>query len=76
MVQRVEVRHLGVMLDRLAFDVLDTDTGGVVEQALDANPGLADRLLRNGHALTLGVVVVLPDLPPQTRTIKQIKLWE
>lgn len=48
-------------------------TAGVVEAALEANPGLADL----GPILTMGTPVILPDgaiAAPETRDI--VQLWD
>ena len=48
-------------------------TAGVVEAALEANPGLADR----GPILPRGTPVVLPDVAiaaPETRDV--VQLWD
>lgn len=73
---RITVTRTGVMLDRLCFDILGTDAGGVVEATLVLNPGLAELLAGNGHELPLGHTLTLPDpeaLRPADRTIK---LWD
>lgn len=73
---RVEITRMNIMLDQLCFEVLGTDTGGVVEAALALNPGLARTLAANGLVLPLGITVILPD-PETTRPVdRTIKLWD
>ena len=43
----------------------------VVEQVLDANPGLADR----GPVLTAGTRVYLPDITQEVKDTKVVRLW-
>ncbi len=56
---RTVTARQGDTIDALCWRVLGTTAGGVVEAALDANPGLAVP----GPFLPEGVAVILPDLP-------------
>lgn len=47
-------------------------TAGVVEQVLDANPGLADF----GLTLPHGTRVELPDAAPQAEQRQMVNLWD
>lgn len=47
-------------------------TAGVVELALEANPGLADL----GPVLPLGTPVNLPPAPPAREERRTIQLWD
>lgn len=47
-------------------------TASVVEQALEANPGLADL----GPVLPLGTLVTLPPAPPASENRRIIQLWD
>ena len=47
-------------------------TAGVVEQILQANPGLADQ----GPVLANGTLVALPTAPATTETAKAVNLWD
>ena len=59
-------------LDSLCYRVLGTVLGGVVDAALDLNPGLAGA----GPWLAEGTQVTLPDLPAATPgTIETVTLW-
>lgn len=73
---KVKAARFGVKLDLLCFEILETDGGGVVEEALRLNPGLAARLRASGGNLALDEVVTLPEPAPTTRTVPQIKLWD
>ena len=65
------VTKAGDLADEIAWNYYGTRDGLVVEQLLDANPGLADR----GPVLPAGVTVVLPDFTlPATE--QQVKLWD
>jgi phage tail protein X len=61
----------GDMVDEIAFKHYGTTAGRVVEQLLDANPGLADR----GPVLPAGVVIALPDIDVTAKAIGT-KLWD
>lgn len=47
-------------------------TAGVVEQVLEANPGLADL----GEVLPVGTLINLPALPAQAEKARVINLWD
>ncbi|MHA6159507.1 tail protein X [Pseudomonas sichuanensis] len=47
-------------------------TAGVVEQVLDANPGLAD----HGAVLPAGLLVTLPDLQATAPDRQMVQLWD
>lgn len=47
-------------------------TAGVVEQVLDANPGLAD----HGAVLPAGLLVTLPDLQATAPDRPMVQLWD
>lgn len=47
-------------------------TAGVVELALEANPGLADL----GPVLPMGTLVTLPPAPPAREDRRIIQLWD
>lgn len=47
-------------------------TAGVVELALEANPGLADL----GPVLPLGTLIKLPPAPPAREERRTIQLWD
>lgn len=59
-------------LDALCWRVLG-QTGTVVEQALELNPGLADQgtLLREGQSVLLPVITA-----PRVATRQLIQLWD
>lgn len=61
----------GDTADQIAWRQYGTQTGRVVEQLLNANPGLADY----GPILPAGLVISLPDIKPATETAG-IRLWE
>lgn len=61
----------GDMADEIAFKQYGTTEARVVEQLLDANPGLADY----GPVLPAGVVVALPDIDV-TAKATGTKLWD
>ncbi|KVE33910.1 tail protein X [Burkholderia sp. TSV86] len=61
----------GDLADEIAWNYYGTRASRVVEQLLDANPGLADR----GPVLTAGITIILPDFTlPATQ--QSIKLWD
>jgi phage tail protein X len=64
----------GDTADAIAFKYYGSLAGQVMEQLLDANPGLADQ----GPLLPEGVTVVLPAIKPSTTSTKAqgIKLWD
>jgi len=47
-------------------------TAGVVEQVLDANPGLAD----HGPVIPNGTLITLPDSAPQAERRQMVNLWD
>lgn len=47
-------------------------TGGVVEQVLEANPGLAD----HGPVLPVGTRITLPEVAASPLKSPQIHLWD
>ena len=57
--------------DAIAWLHYGRRTGRVVEQLLEANPGLADY----GPLIPAGVVVTVPDLPKQPAT-GGVRLWD
>jgi len=58
-------------LDLLCWRHLGS-TNGVVEQALQMNPGIASL----GALLPMGMIVSLPTQPPKANTIQMINLWD
>lgn len=64
----------GDTLDLLCWRELGTTEAGVVEQALELNPGLADA----GALVAPGTVVTLPEVPAQaaTPTRELVQLWD
>jgi len=58
-------------LDLLCWRHLGSTTG-VVEQALQMNPGIASL----GALLPMGMIVSLPTQPPKANTIQMINLWD
>lgn len=61
----------GDTLDVLCYRYLGT-TAGVVEQALELNPGVAAL----GPILPHGTAVVLPENPPAAGTRQLVQLWD
>mgnify|MGYP002715407439 FL=1 len=61
----------GDTADYIAWKHYGTTDGRVVEQLLDANPGLADF----GPILPPGVRITLPDLQLET-SAEAVKLWD
>jgi len=47
-------------------------TAGVVEQGLEANPGLADL----GPVIPNGTLITLPDAAPQAERRQMVNLWD
>jgi phage tail protein X len=64
MMETVTIRGEGISLDLLLWRRYGVRGQELVEEALDANPGLAGL----GPVLPLGTVVRLPSLPAETRT--------
>jgi phage tail protein X len=58
------------ILDDIVFRYYGDTTGGIVEQVLEANQGIAER----GPLLPQGVTVNLPDRPP-SKTAGLKRLW-
>ncbi|QMP19187.1 tail protein [Pseudomonas phage Persinger] len=61
----------GDTADYIAWKYYGTQDGQVVEQLLEANPGLADL----GPVLPAGVLVTLPELEPATAA-QVVRLWD
>lgn len=60
-------------LDAICWRVLGTTDGGVLEQALTLNRGLAEL----GVFLPEGTVVILPDIPDNaTSIVETVNLWD
>jgi phage tail protein X len=61
------------MLDAICWRTLGTTAGGVVEQALDLNPGLSETAL-----IAAGTPVLLPDPPTgdPVSTLDTTNLWD
>lgn len=63
------ISKAGEMVDEIVWRHYGTDSNGIVEAVLNANPGLADY----GMELPLGVTVTLPDMPsPQPKERLQL----
>jgi phage tail protein X len=65
--------HQGETLDAICWRVLGTTAGGVVEAALDLNPGLAATA-----QIAEGTAVILPDPPATdaTTTLDTTNYWD
>lgn len=61
----------GDTADYIAWKHYGTQDGRVVEQLVDANPGLADM----GPVLPAGVLVSLPEIELQTEA-QAVRLWD
>lgn len=61
----------GDTADYIAWKYYGTQDGQVVEQMLDANPGLSDL----GPVLPAGILVNLPDIKPATAA-QGVRLWD
>lgn len=61
----------GDTADYIAWKHYGTQDGRVVEQLVDANPGLSDL----GPVLPAGVLVTLPDVQPET-SAQAVRLWD
>lgn len=59
-------------LDALLYRHLGTTAGGVVEAALQLNPGLAAL----GPVLPVGTLVTLPPINTSATTAQSINLWD
>lgn len=62
----------GDVLDDVAWRQYGVNSWPVVQQVLDANPGLADR----GPVLPAGLTITLPAIPNPTTTVKSVSLWD
>jgi phage tail protein X len=62
---------IGDTADFIAWKQYGTQSGRVVEQLLDANPGLADY----GPELPAGVLVTLPDIQLEAAATV-VRLWD
>ncbi len=65
------ISRAGDTVDYIAWKYYGATTNGVVEQVLEANPGLADY----GAELPGGVFVLLPDIEAPA-TAQGVKLWD
>ncbi|AQZ95469.1 tail protein X [Halopseudomonas phragmitis] len=63
--------HQGDTVDAICWRYYGR-TAGVVEQVLDANPGLADL----GAELPSGTLVKLPDAPTENTNSGMVNLWD
>lgn len=61
----------GDTADYIAWKHYGTQDGRVVEQMVDANPGLADI----GPVLPAGIMVTLPDIQPEAAA-QGVRLWD
>lgn len=61
----------GDTADYIAWKFYGTQDGRVVEQLVDANPGLADI----GPVLPAGMLLTLPDIQPATAD-QVVRLWD
>lgn len=62
-------------LDKIAYEAYGSSDSKIIEAIILANPGLETR----SAVLPVGISIVLPNLPAETkirRTIKQIRLWD
>ena len=57
--------------DYIAWKHYGTQDGQVVEQLVEANPGLADL----GPVLPAGILLTLPDVQPAT-SAQVVRLWD
>lgn len=62
----------GETLSAICWRNYGTTAGGIVEQVLEANPGLAGL----GPLLPMGTLITLPELTPTTNTEDLILLWD
>lgn len=62
--------HQGETLDALCYRVLGR-TGGITEQALELNPGLAEL----GPILPHGTLVTLPEEQRAPAVVETVQLW-
>ena len=61
----------GDMIDSICYRYYGSQSGAV-ELVLAANQNLS----RQGEQLPAGVIIILPDLPNQTKDITPIRLWQ
>lgn len=61
----------GDMVDLIAYQHYGSTSARVVEQLLEANPGLADQ----GPLLPAGLIINLPEADT-TATAQGVKLWD
>lgn len=61
----------GDTADYIVWKYYGTQSGRVLEQLLQANPGLADR----GPVLPAGVAITMPDIVMETAS-QEVKLWD
>lgn len=61
----------GDTADYIAWKCYGTQDGKVVEQMIDANPGLADY----GPTLPAGLLLTIPDIAPEAGETA-VKLWD
>lgn len=73
-IEEIRVEGDDITLSLLVWRRFQTRTPGVVERALNLNPGLADL----GPVLPVGTVVRIPvdapDKPPEQRPV--VRLWD
>ncbi|HYD23835.1 MAG TPA: tail protein X [Croceibacterium sp.] len=64
----------GDTLDLVCWRELGTTEAGIVEQALELNPGLADA----GVTIAAGTALILPDAPAPAATPERelVQLWD
>ena len=62
----------GDTLSAICWQHYGTTAGGIVEQVLEANPGLAGL----GPLLPMGTLIALPELAPVTNIEELIQLWD
>lgn len=66
------VTKQGDVLDDVVNRQYGVGTWAVVQQVLDANPGLAE----HGAVLPAGLLVTLPEIQNPTTTTKSVALWD
>lgn len=73
-IEEIRVEGDAITLSLLVWRRFKTRTPGLVERALDLNPGLADK----GVVIPVGTVVRIPvdapDKPPEQRQV--VRLWD
>lgn len=65
------IAHQGDTVDAICWRHYGR-TAGVVEQVLDANPGLADL----GTVLPMGTAITLPEVATQAPQRQVVNLWD